>query len=521
MAAHVALDPTSRDLGLLHDALYPKPAKLLTVKVSLGQSEPIEALLDGGSQLNLISASLAAEQGLLVHPLPKLLADGVNGKELKIHGTTMVTMKVVDSRGKQETQDVPCIVAEVHKYQVYLGLPWIDAHRPKISYSTRRMLFRGLKSKDRTVYRKIALEEAEEFEKTMRDPTSDVYGCLVASALQSGPEGAEGDGLPPQYAEFAHLGSEDDSRALADHGPQDLAINLLPGTTAPHQPLYNLSRTELELLRKYLDEYLARGWIRHSKSPAGAPILFAKKKDGSMRLCVDYRGLNKVTVKNRHPLPLITESLERLASAKFYTKLDVKEAYHRVRIKEGDEWKTAFRTRYGSFEYTVMPFGLTNAPAQFQAYIHQVLAGLIDVTCIVYLDDILIFSDTEEEHEGHVREVLRRLRDAKLFLKLPKCEWHTQRTEYLGYVVSPEGIQIDKDRIKTIQEWPEPRTVREIRVFIGFMNYYRRFIAGFSRLALPLTKLTQKGPEAAKGGRAQRREESLILNLNKEAKEAF
>jgi hypothetical protein len=517
----VALDPASRDLGLLHDALYPKPTKLLTVGVAIGLSEPVEALIDGGSQLNLLSAVLAKEHDLPVQPLPKLLAEGVNGKELKVYGTTRVAIRITDSRRKTETQDVPFIVADVQKYQVYLGLPWIDTYNPKISYQTRRLILRGTKSKDRTVYQKIAVEEAEEFEKTMRDPSADVYGCLVASVVQTDPEGAGGYGLPPQYAEFAELGSEDDSRVLADHGPQDLAISLLPGATVPHQPLYNLSRTELELLRKYLDEYLARGWIRHSKSPAGAPILFAKKKDGSMRLCVDYRGLNKVTVKNRHPLPLITESLERLASARFYTKLDVKEAYHRVRIQEGDEWKTAFRTRYGSFEYTVMPFGLTNAPAQFQAYIHQVLAGLVDVSCIVYLDDILIFSSTEEEHVRQVREVLRRLRDAKLYLKLPKCEWHTQRTEYLGYVVSPEGIEIDQDRVKTIQEWPEPRTVREIRVFIGFMNYYRRFIANFSQLALPLTKLTQKGPEAARGGHAQRREESQVLVLNKEAKEAF
>jgi hypothetical protein len=501
--------------------LYPKPTKLLTAKVAIGQSGFVEALIDGGSQLNLISAMLAKEHDLTVRPLPKLLAEGVDGKALKVYGTTEVAIRIRDSRGKEETQNVPFIVADIQKYQVYLGLPWIDTYSPKISYSTRRVIFRGTKSKDRTVYRKIAVEEAEEFEKTMRDPTADVYGCLVASVVQTGLEGAGGEQLPPQYSEFAQLGSEDDSRVLADHGPQDLAINLVEGAKVPHQPLYNLSKTELELLRKYLEEYLARGWIRHSKSPAGAPILFAKKKDGTMRLCVDYRGLNRITVKNRHPLPLINESLERLAGAKYYTKLDVKEAYHRVRIQEGEEWKTAFRTRYGHFEYTVMPFGLTNAPAQFQAYIYQVLAGLVDVTCIVYLDDILIFSNTEEEHVKHVKEVLHRLRDAKLFLKLPKCEWHTQRTEYLGYIVSPEGIEVDEKRIQTILEWPEPRTVREIRVFIGFMNYYRRFIANFSRLALPLTKLTQKGPEAARGGHAQRREESQVLDLDKEAKEAF
>jgi hypothetical protein len=225
---------------------------------------------------------------------------------------------------------------------MYLGLPWIDACQPKISYATRRILFRGTKARDRPVYRKIALEEAEDFEKTMRDPKADVYRCLVALVVQSGPDRADEAGLPPQYSEFAQLGSEDDSRILADYGPQDLAINLVPGAAPPHQPLYSLSRTELELLRKYLDEYLSRGWIRHLKSLAGAPILFAKKKDGSIRLYVDYQGLNKVTVKNWHPLPLITESLNRLASARYYTKLNVKEAYHRIRIYEGDEWKTAF-----------------------------------------------------------------------------------------------------------------------------------------------------------------------------------
>jgi hypothetical protein len=224
-----------------------------------------------------------------------------------------------------------------------------------------------------------------------------------------------------------------------------------------------------------------------------------KKKDGSMRLCVDYRGLNKITVKNRHPLPLITESLERLAQAKFYTKLDVREAYHRIRIKEGDEWKTAFRTRYGHFEYTVMPFSLTNAPAQFQAYMNEALAGLVDITCIVYLDDVLIFSDTEKEHVEHVKEVLERLRKAKLYVKLSKCEWHTQRTEYLGYIVTPEGISIDKDRVKTITDWPKPRTVRDIRVFIGFMNYYRRFIASFSKLAPPVDQIDAKRPKCGPG----------------------
>jgi hypothetical protein len=256
--------------------------------------------------------------------------------------------------------------------------------------------------------------------------------------------------LPLQYAEYADIGSEDDAKGLAEHSSHDLAIQLVPDAQPPHQPLYNLLATELVVLRKYLAEYMAWGWIWRSKSSAGAPILFVKKKEGSLRLCVDYGGLNKITVKNRHPLLLISESLERLAQAKLYTKLDVQEAYHRVRIREGDEWKTAFCMRYEHLEYTVMPFGLTNTAAQFQAYMNKALVGLVDITCIVYLDNILIFSDTEEEHVVHVKEILQRLRKAKLYVKLSKCEWHTQRTEYLGYIVSPEGISIDQERVKTI-----------------------------------------------------------------------
>jgi hypothetical protein len=270
-----------------------------------------------------------------------------------------------------------------------------------------------------------------------------------------------------------------------------------------------------------LDKYLQRGWIRESKSPAGAPILFAKKKDGTLRLCVDYRGLNAVTIKNRYPLPLIQESLDRLATAVIFSKIDIRDAYHRMRIREGDEWKTAFRTRYGHYEYTVVPFGLTNAPAAFQAYINTALGGLLDVSCIVYLDDILIFSQSEEEHTKHVTEVLERLLEYKLYAKLSKCEFHTRSTEFLGFIVSTNGVSVDEERVRSIQEWPEPASVRDIRIFMGFINYYRRFIHQFSKKAAPLNSLTQKMPGQARGGHAQRKEESVTLDIGPEGRKAF
>lgn len=220
----------------------------------------------------------------------------------------------------------------------------------------------------------------------------------------------------------------------------------------PFRPIYPLSQKKLTELRQYIDDNLKAGRIRPSKSPAGAPILFVPKKDGSLRLCVDYRGLNKVTVKNRYALPLISEILDRVQGAKFFTKIDIKDAYYRMRIQEGDEWKTAFRSRYGHYEFLVMPMGLTNAPATFQNYIHKALRGLVDVYYVVYLNDILIYSNDRDTHTRHIQEVLDRLQAAKLYAKPSKCSFYQETIKFLGYILSPSGVTIDRRRINTITQ---------------------------------------------------------------------
>ena len=215
---------------------------------------------------------------------------------------------------------------------------------------------------------------------------------------------------------------------------------------------------------------------------------------------MDYRGLNAVTIKNRHLLPLITETLDRLSGAKIFSKLDLKDVYHRIRIKRGNEWKTAFRTRYGHFEYLVMPFGLANAPATFQAYINRALVGLVDVTCVVYLDDILIFSETPADHWRHVKEVLQRLRQFQLYANRKKYEFFTTRVEYLGFIVSTAGVEMDARRVETIRDWPTPKTYREVQVFLGFANFYRRFIHYYSAIIAPLTSLLKGSKDGKKTG---------------------
>ncbi len=264
----------------------------------------------------------------------------------------------------------------------------------------------------------------------------------------------------------------------------------------PFGPIYSLSRVELETLKTWLEDNLSKGFIRSSSSPAGTPILFVKKSDGSLRLCVDYRGLNEGTIRNRYPLPLLRETLLRLQKAKFYTKLDVRGAYNLIRVAEGEEWKTAFRTRYGLFETLVMPFGLTNAPATFQHFINDVLRPFLDIFATAYLDDILIYSESLREHKRHVRQVLQALSDAGLHLAPEKCEFHRQSVKYLGFIITTEGVAPDPAKVATVQEWGTDkspiRNRTDVQRFLGFANFYRRFIRDYSRIVSPLTRLTGK-----------------------------
>jgi len=262
----------------------------------------------------------------------------------------------------------------------------------------------------------------------------------------------------------------------------------------PWGPLYSMSKDELLVLRKTLSDYLSKGFIRVSNSPAAAPVLFAKKPGGGLCFCVDYRALNKLTKKDRYPLPLIQETLQSLAKAKWFTKLDVIAAFHRLRIAQGDEWKTAFRTRYGLYEWLVTPFGLANAPSSFQKYINWVLRDFLDDFCSAYIDDILIYSSGSlQDHREKVTKVLSRLQEAGLQCDLKKCEFEVQSTKYLGFIIEAgKGVRMDPDKVKAIQEWEAPTTVKGVRSFLGFANFYRRFIQHYSQLALPLTTLTQK-----------------------------
>ena len=306
--------------------------------------------------------------------------------------------------------------------------------------------------------------------------------------------------LPDQVKDFAHLFA--DSSGADDLPPfrsnLDHAINIRRENgnqlSPPWGPLYNMSREELLVLRKTLTELLGKGWIRPSNSPAAAPVLFAKKPNGGLRFCVDYRGLNAITIPDRYPLPLFKETLRQLSTAKWFTKLDVKSAFHRIRIRRGDEWKTAFRCRLGLFEWLVTPFGLANAPATFQRYINEQLRDHLDLDATAYMDDVLAYTDGSEDcHWKTVRSILGKLDRAGLYLDIDKCEFLCQQVKYLGFIIrAGESITVDPDKVKAILEWQAPTSVKGVRSFLGFANFYRCFVDKFSEISAPLVELTKK-----------------------------
>ena len=503
-----------------------------------GNTHPVRCLYDSGSDLNLIRRDLIDRLPFAPIQRPKPVAEFLNKHPLHLHHAYFLTLHCRDSEGTLKVVHTsPTWSGDFHGYDMILGLPWLAQADPQIRFSEQNFRWwpadtptedrihvepdadkfvkdlepgeqiyllypkqdrprpaRGPQDSQRReildtlVHLKSLVADKPELQTLPTMVAHDLIGALSTTkpCSPAGPQSAlelNADGLPVLYQDYSHVFSAELAGTLPPNSEYDHAIDLEEGATPPQLRIYNLSQKELEILRQYLDDSLEKGWIQPSKSPAGAPILFVPKADGSMRLCVDYRGLNKITIKNRHPLPLISELLDRLSRAAIFTKLDLRDAYHRLRIRKGDEWKTAFKTRYGHFEYLVMPFGLANAPASFQAYIHKALGNLVDTICIVYLDDILIFSENEADHPAHVAEVLRRLSEWRLYAKLSKCTFHTKEVEFLGYVVTPDGVVMDQSRVQAIQDWQEPRSYRDVQVFLGFANFYRRFIQGYSKLA--------------------------------------
>ncbi len=280
--------------------------------------------------------------------------------------------------------------------------------------------------------------------------------------------------------------------SLSEHKSWDHKIPLLNDKQPKWMPLYPMSKDQLKKVKTYLDENLKRGFIRPSKSLTGYLILFVLKKDDTKWLCVNYRQLNKITKQDSYPLPLIKELQDRLGRAKWFTSLDLKEAYYQVQMKEGEEWKTAFWMRYRHYKYTVMPFGLKNASATFQRLINDTLREYLNDFAITYLDDILIYSDDLETHRSHVHKVLRKLNKRTLYVKKSKSKFEAKEIEFLNYIIWSEQIKKDLKKTDAVRNWSSLKWVKKVQAFLGLMNYYQKFVPNYARIAEPLTQLTHK-----------------------------
>lgn len=523
-----------------------------------------KAFLDCGcTTTSLIDIDVCANYKLYTYPLHKpkkiITADGTESiSGLITHGARL-KLQIGD-----HSEEIDALVTKLGNYDFILGLPWLSLHNPSVNWASKIVTFDKVYCQKHCFDRKpnysipqnspqidffnkskfdtpgkprkvgaaaflslVNREDVEIFSTCIKEIDLELQkkehgnilkqnvSCAKVSledvriALAPKPFADPKIKLPSHFHQYLHLFDAKKADILPEHRDCDHKINLKQGTIPPSRPLYQMSTKELLVLRKFLDENLAKGFIRPSTSPTASPVLFAKKPGGGLRFCVDYRALNAITIKNKYPLPLIQETLSQLSRAKYYTKLDIISAFNCIRMQEGQEWLTAFNTRYGLFESLVMPFGLCNAPATFQARINEILRPYLDIFCTAYIDDILIYSDSLEEHRKHVKQVFEALCGTGLQLDIKKCEFEVPEVKYLGMIISTSGVKVDPQKIKCIIDWKPPQHVKDVQAFLGFSNFYRRFIDKFSLIVKPLVALTKKDAKFLWSDSCQKAFESL------------
>lgn len=500
----------------------------------------VVGMINCGATGNFIHPVIISDFGLSMTPKkvirPLLTVDGSPIQGGAVTHEARVRL-VIDGHAEDLTLDV----ANIGDHDVILGLPWLKQNNPVINWRHHQVHFidgplRDLEPEhhpestanksgmnpgpaDSTFHiGMIQVLDPEEFLQEVAENDGQFYALwednpLVTAATTKDIPAETTDGpmpgLPERYQEFADVFSKKDLDKLPPHRPYDLQIDLkedeFSNDILPEPAkIYPVSPTELEILRTFVDDNRAKGFIRPSTSPIRSPVLFTKKKGMTeLRLCFDYRALNAVSKRNGYPLPLIDELLDHVATAKVFTKIDLQWGYNNIHIREGDKWKAAFATPQGLFEPLVMGFGFTNAPACFQHFVNDVFKDVMHQFVVIYLDDILIFSDNEEDHEHHVRLVLQRLRENQLYANPRKCSWHQQEVDFLGYKVSANGIRMDPKKVDVVLNWKMPKRVSDVQAFIGFANFYRRFIRNFSDVAKSLTVLFKQNQSFSWGTEQQ------------------
>lgn len=483
------------------------------------------AMIDSGADGEFVSERMVHSLGLPLERLerPVLIKDA-KGREL---GRTEFKTTIALQLESGMSMPVSFFVAPIAAPFI-LGLNWMDhshaildvkAKHVSVKLGDRRVRVHCRRLQEMPFMKSVGsttlkLLDLDEFEQLVESDNIEYMGVvhisewgITLSALDAAAvtdtDIKEGCSIMEQIvSEFGQVFGEP-AAGLPPKRNIDHRIELKEGTQPIARTPYRLNPEKLEELERQLKALEESGYIRKSNSPWGAPVLFVGKKDGSMRLCVDYRALNAKTVRDQYPLPLIDDLIAQTHHAKIFSKIDLRQAYHQVRIVDEDVSKTAFRTRYGSYEFTVVPFGLCNAPATFQRFIQNTLAGLLDKGVVAYLDDILIYSETAEEHEVLLRQVLTRLQENRLYAKPEKCEFFKKQIGFLGHMLSPTGVSTEPQKISAVREWGVPTSVTDVRAFLGLAGYYRRFVDKFAELSAPLTDLLKNDTDFVWDSQAQ------------------
>jgi hypothetical protein len=464
--------------------------RLIRKKVRFNGHELI-AFYDPGANTSYMSYKTAAKYNIETEKLetPYQLSTGEGTLFTYNNGWVTKRTKAYDLQIGTHQETIQVDITNTDD-ELVLGRDWFYDHNPEVDFRTEEFIFSRCKCTiNETGYEEITKKQMNAI---IRKKPWKVFAACQIQTPETNEKPAE---IPSQYKHLAKAFTKPEHIGQPKHGPWDHEIPLKEGQQPRAEPMRQNSPRELKALKEFIDENLPRGYLRYSQSTAGYQLLFVKKKNtDKLRVCVDYRHLNSITIKDSTSLPRIDETLDKIKGSDEVTKFDLVGAYYRLRMKEGEEWKTAFRTRYGSFEWLVMPMGLTNAPATWQRYISHLLHDLHDEGVVVYLDDVVIYTKNDpEKHQQLVKEVLRRFIDNELYVDIKKTQFHAEEVEFLGHIVGKNGVRMDPEKVAAIREWPTPQNLKDVQSFTGTCNYYRRFVKDYGKIAMPLYRFTRKG----------------------------
>ena len=463
-----------------------------------------KVIIDSGSCINAVSSSTVSRLGLkpVPHPSPYHVS-WVDTSSISIKQRCLVPIQILSYSDK-----IWCDVVPMDVGHIILGRPWLfdldvtiygRSNSCSFLFENKRIKLNPLqprpaskqKKQNPTNNRGLNIISPKEFEREVNGQS--ILFAVVAHETSTGSQDTPPEEVTSILQEFHEVFPVDLPDSLPPMRDIQHAIDLVPGATLPNLPHYRMNPSEHAELQRQIGDLLHKGFVRESTSPCAVPALLTPKKDGSWRMCVDSRAINKITIKYRFPIPRIDDMFDMMVGATVFSKIDLKSGYHQIRIRPGDEWKTAFKTKDGLYEWLVMPFGLSNAPSTFMRVMTQVLRPFMGKFLVVYFDDILIYSKSKEQHLDHLAQVCATLQREKLYANLKKCSFFTDSVVFLGFVVSSKGVSADPSKIQAIVDWPEPKSIHDVRSFHGLATFYRRFIRGFSTIVSPITDCLKKG----------------------------